>query len=308
MEMEDYRADPVETHPDQTHPAGDQGVRAGRLEACRKSYADRIAAQAGIASGSEIAAALKAIPRERFVGPAPWKIASSRGLAQTVSDDPAALYQDAVVSLSAGRGLDRLDKLNNGQPSLHAMCLDVLAPRKGEHAVQVGAGTGYYTAMLAMLVGEAGRVDAYEIEPELAARARANLAEFAQVAVHCRSGAEGPLPDCDVLYVNAAASEPLAVWLDALRPEGRLLFPLEPENEGGAMLLVTRKADGVYAARFLCGVQFVACAGAQDAQARRALAAAFRRGNWRNVRWLHRNDQPDESCWCAGHGWWLGAR
>ena len=60
--MEDYRADPVETHPDQTHPAGDQGVRAGRLEACRKSYADRIAAQAGIATGSEIAAALAALP------------------------------------------------------------------------------------------------------------------------------------------------------------------------------------------------------------------------------------------------------
>lgn len=314
--MEDDRTDPVETHPDhshtdQTHPdrthaAGDQGGRGDRLEACRRSYADRIAAQAGISSESEIAAALAAIPRERFVGPAPWKIASSWGLAQTVSDDPAALYQDAVVSLGAGRGLDRLDKLNNGQPSLHAMCLDALAPRKGEHAVQVGAGTGYYTAMLAMLVGEAGRVDAYEIEPELAARAWANLAEFPQAAVHCRSGAEGPLPDCDVLYVNAAASEPLAVWLDALRPEGRLLFPLEPEDEGGAMLLVTRKAEGVYAARFLCGVQFVACAGAQDEQAGRALAAAFRRGNWRNVRWLHRNDQPDESCWCAGRGWWLG--
>jgi protein-L-isoaspartate(D-aspartate) O-methyltransferase len=149
-------------------------------------------------------------------------------------------------------------------------------------------------------------VDAYEIEPELAERARANLAEFAQVAVHCRSGAEGPLPDCDVLYVNAAAAEPLAVWLDALRPEGRLLFPLEPEDEGGAMLLVTRKTDGAWAARFLCAVQFVACAGAQDAEAGRALREAFRKGNSRSVRWLHRNGQPDESYWCAGRGWWLG--
>jgi hypothetical protein len=80
MEMEDDRTDPVETHPDRTHPvqahpvqahpdrshpAGDQGVRADRLEACRRSYAERIAAQAGIAAGSEIAAALKAIPVER---------------------------------------------------------------------------------------------------------------------------------------------------------------------------------------------------------------------------------------------------
>jgi protein-L-isoaspartate(D-aspartate) O-methyltransferase len=249
--------------------------------------------------GSEIAAALATIPRERFVGPAPWKIVSSRGHLQTVSDDPAVLYQDVVVSLGTGWGL------NNGQPSLHAMCLDALAPKKGKHVVHVGAGTGYYTTMLAMLVGEAGRVDAYEIEPKLAGRAQANLKEFPQVAVHCRSGAEGPLPDCDVLYVNAAATEPLAVWLDALQPEGRLLFPLAPEEGSGEMLLVTRQAGGAYAARFLCPVQFVSCAGAQNGQAGRALAAAFRRGNWRKVRSLHRNDQPDESCWCAARGWWL---
>jgi protein-L-isoaspartate(D-aspartate) O-methyltransferase len=253
----------------------------------------------GAGLGSEIAAALATIPRERFVGPAPWKIVSSRGHLQTVSDDPAVLYQDVVVSLGTGWGL------NNGQPSLHAMCLDALAPKKGEHVVHVGAGTGYYTTVLAMLVGEAGRVDAYEIEPELAGRARANLKEFPQVAVHCRSGAEGPLPDCDVLYVNAAATEPLAVWLDALQPEGRLLFPLAPQEGSGEMLLVTRQAGGAYAARFLCPVQFVSCAGAQNRQAGRALAAAFRRGNWRKVRSLHRNDQPDESCWCAGRGWWL---
>ncbi|MGP8172970.1 MAG: protein-L-isoaspartate O-methyltransferase family protein [Terracidiphilus sp.] len=318
--MEDEKADPGEIHPERSHPdqsdtdrshpnqahtershtAGEQRVRDDRLEACRRAYAERIAELAGIAKGSEIAAALATIPRERFVGPAPWRSAPCREHAQSVAEDPAELYQDIVVSLGAGRGL------NNGQPSLHAMCLKALGVRKGEHAVQVGAGTGYYTAMLAMLVGETGRVDAYEIEPELAERARANLAEFAQVAVHCRSGAKGPLPDCDVLYVNAAAAEPLAVWLDALRPEGRLLFPLEPENEGGAMLLVTRQADGAWAARFLCGVQFVACAGAQDAQAGQALKAAFRRGNSGNVRWLHRSGQPDESCWCAGRGWWLG--
>src|ERR1035437_1879400 len=159
--------------------------------------------------------------------------------------------------------------------------------------------------MLAMLVGEAGRVDAYEIEPELAERARANLREFAQVAVHCRSGAEGPLPDCDVLYVNAAATEPLAVWLDALRPEGRLLFPLAPEERSGRMLLVTRQAGGADAARFLCPVPFFSCAGAENGQGGRALAAALGRGNGRRVGSLHRNDQRDESCWCAGRGWWL---
>jgi protein-L-isoaspartate(D-aspartate) O-methyltransferase len=126
--------------------------------------------------------------------------------------------------------------------------------------------------------------------------------------VHACSGAEGPLPGCDMIYVNAAASEPLAIWLDALRPDGRLLFPLEPEGDDGQMLLVTRKADGTHRARFLCRVKFVACAGAQNPQAARALRAAFPRGNHSQVKWLHRNGQPDESCWCAGQGWWLSNR
>ncbi len=287
-------------HPIQAHSIQDREGLEARLRACRTAFARRVAAKAGIAPESEIAAALAAIPRERFVGPPPWSNASPRGHIETAADDPAAVYRDVPVSLGQGVGL------NNGQPSLHAFCLDALAVKKGERAVHVGAGSGYYTTMLALLAGETGRVDAYEIEPELAARARANLAEFAQVEVHCRSGAEGPLPECDVLYVNAAAAEPLSAWLDALRPDGRLLFPLAPDDGCGAMLLATRQADGAYAARFLCPVQFVSCSGAQDEQAGRALKAALERENWRNVRRLHRNSQPDESCWCAGRGWWLG--
>jgi protein-L-isoaspartate(D-aspartate) O-methyltransferase len=291
------------------HPAGageSQESRENRLQAFRSSYAEEITALAGLASGaglqSEMAAAFASLRREKFVGPPPWKVLSPSGYVEAISGDPAVLYQDVLFPLGAGWGL------NNGQPSLHARCLAALEPGKGEHAVHVGAGTGYYTAVLAMLVGEAGRVDAYEVEPRLARRAEANLAEFPQIAVHARSGAEGPLPGCDLLYVNAAAAEPLAVWLDALRPGGRLLFPLEPEGEAGEMLLVTRKADGTYPARFLCGVLFVSCAGAQDAQAARALRAAFCKGDWSRVRSLRRNDQPDDSCWCAGRGWWLSTR
>jgi protein-L-isoaspartate(D-aspartate) O-methyltransferase len=277
-----------------------------RLQALRTSYANHIAALAGLAPGTgragEIAAALASIPRERFLGPPPWRIVSPAGHTLGTSDDPAALYQDVLVPLGAARGL------NNGQPSLHALCLNALAPNKGESVVHVGAGTGYYTAVLAMLVGEAGRVDAYEIEPDLAERAAENLAGFPSVAVHGRSGAEAPLPACDVLYVNASAAEPLAVWLDALNPEGRLLFPLAPEDEPGQMLLVTRKTDALYAARFLCGVQFVPCAGAQDPKAARILSEAFRKGHWNQVKWLHRDDLPDDSCWCAGRGWWLSTQ
>lgn len=306
MAMQPEPPHPIQPHPPATEEGRIPENQAQDLEAHRNSYAASITALAGmdpgIGMGRRIAAALASIPREKFVEPPPWSIVSPQGHDLAISDDPAVLYQDVLVPLGAGRGL------NNGQPSLHARCLNALAPKLGERAVHVGAGTGYYTALLAMLVGETGRVDAYEIEPELARRAEGNLAGFPQVAVHCRSGAEAPLPPCDILYVNAAAAEPLAVWLDALLPEGRLLFPLEPEGGAGHMLLVTRQLDGTYPARFLCGVQFVACAGAQNQQAARALRAAFRQENWTPVRRLCRNGQPDESCWCAGRGWWLSTR
>jgi protein-L-isoaspartate(D-aspartate) O-methyltransferase len=270
-----------------------------RIEAHRVFFAKLVTANAGIAPGSEIEAALASTPREDFVGPSPWKIFTRSGYIESPADDPALLYQDLVVSLG-GEG-----PFNNGQPTLHAFCLAALDIKKGERVVHVGAGTGYYTTLMAKLVGETGAVDAYEIEPEFAKRAANKLAEFPYVTVHSRSGAEGQLPECDVLYVNAGATGPVDVWLDALRPRGRLLFPMTPGEGAGAMLLITKQEDGGFAARFLLQAQFVPCVGARDEATAQRLSEAFRNGGWSKVKLLHRNDAVDESCWFAGEGWWL---
>lgn len=285
-----------------------------RLDAYRTFFARLISSHAGVPAGSKLEEAFASIPREKFVGPPPWRVFTAGGYLQAPSEDPVCLYQDVVV------GLEKDGTLNNGQPSLHAFCLHALAVKEGESVVHVGAGTGYYTAILAHLVGIAGTVDAYEVEQRLAERAAANLASSPQVRIHHRSGAEGPLPDCDVLYVNAGATSPLDVWLDALRPNGRLLFPLTPAHGAGGMLLITRasgerasgqRASGQhrfgeqYQARFLSPVLFVACVGARDAQMEQKLTRAFRKGKYQKVKSLHRNDAPDRSCWCSGNGWWL---
>jgi protein-L-isoaspartate(D-aspartate) O-methyltransferase len=269
-----------------------------RLEKHRNFYARLITANAGLPSGSQLEAALAVTPREKFVGPPPWKVFTRAGYIDTNDRDPAILYQDVVVSL----GVD--GSLNNGQPTLHAYCISALAIQKGEHIVHIGAGTGYYTAILARL-GETGSIDAYEIHPQLATRAHQNLTEFPHVTVHARSGAEPSLPACDVIYVNAGASEPLPVWLDALNPNGRLLFPLAPGSGVGGMLLITRQQNGAFAARFLSQAQFVACVGAQNEAEAAKLATAFSNGKWPQVKSLIRNDNPDDSCWYVGRGWWL---
>jgi protein-L-isoaspartate(D-aspartate) O-methyltransferase len=270
------------------------------LDASRRSYARMIVGKAGVAD-ERLVAAFAAVERERFIGPGPWSVPINEGsYARTDTSDPRAVYQDIVVALAADRGI------NNGQPSLHAKCLALVDPKPGERVVHVGAGTGYYTALLATLVGPSGPVAAYEIEPDLAERARENLRAFGNVRVHCASATEAPLPQAsDVIYVSAGATHPVAAWLDALAPGGRLLFPFTPDDGWGCMLAITRRPGGGYAARAIAHVGFIDCIGARDAAASAALTAALRRGNSAGIRSLHRNASPDRTVWCAGRDWWL---
>ena len=112
-------------------------------------------------------------------------------------------------------------------------------------------------------------------------------------------------------YVNAGATAPLDVWLDALQLNGRLLFPLTPADGpggmpgAGGMILVTRTGTDHFDARFVCAAMFVSCFGARDEETAQKLSAAFKRGDSNHVRTLRRNSKPDDSCWCAGNGWWL---
>ncbi|HEX5233855.1 MAG TPA: rRNA adenine N-6-methyltransferase family protein [Silvibacterium sp.] len=188
------------------------------LEAHQRFFADLITMSAGV-TDTRITSAFAKVPREHYLGPGPWKVFTGRGFVQTPSDDPAFLYQNLLFSLDEKR------KINNGQPALHALCLAALDIKEGNVVVHIGAGTGYYTAILAELTGTSGSIFAYEIEESLAKRAAENLGALPNVTVIARSGAADPLPSCDVVYVNAGATAPLDIWLDALRPSGTTGLP-----------------------------------------------------------------------------------
>ena len=276
-----------------------------RLEAHRHFYAELVTTRAGAAKNERLKHAFASTPRERFIGIGPWKVFAGGNYVETPTDDPAFLYQDVVVALAPER------RINNGEPSLHAISLAALNVKQGEKILHVGAGTGYYTALLARLTGETGTVVAYEVEHDLAQNAIRNLSDLSNVTVQERSGSEAPLPVGDAIYVNAGATAPLDVWLDAPQLNGRLLFPLTPADGpggmpgGGGMLLVTRTGSDRFDARFVCSATFIPCFGARDEETAQKLSAAFKRGDSNNVRTLRRNSKPDDTCWCAGNGWWL---
>jgi protein-L-isoaspartate(D-aspartate) O-methyltransferase len=271
------------------------------LDLHRAFYADLITAKGGTREEA-IKSAFASVDRARFSGPGPWKVFTALGYIATPSDDPLWLYQDLVVALAPERSI------NNGEPSLHARCLAAAAPKTGECVLHVGTGAGYYTAILAHLVGPEGSVIGYEIEPDLAERARVNLADIPQASIRSRSAIEPGLPPSDVIYVNAGATHPPDEWLTALKPKGRLIFPLSGAQGAGLMLLVTRGLDQSYAARIVSAAMFIPCIGASDDAEAKAVTAALMKGGHAAVRSLVRNDQPDETAWLSGAGWWLSTK
>ena len=148
-----------------------------RTTALRSYYARLVAGKAGT-DDAKLIEAFSLVERERFIGPGPWKInCFTSGYVDTPADDLTFIYQDVIVALDPER------QINNGEPQLHARCLSALRIRGGETAIHVGSGTGYYTAILAHLVGPAGTVHAYEIEPDLARKAETNLAPWPRISV-----------------------------------------------------------------------------------------------------------------------------
>ncbi|MEQ1809002.1 MAG: methyltransferase domain-containing protein [Terricaulis sp.] len=272
-----------------------------RIIQARQAFANSMGVASRAPSG-RVAEAFATVPRENFLGSGPWLIFSfPTNYAPTATDNPAEIYRDVAVGLMPEK------VINNGQPSLHAFCIGLLDPKAHEIVVHIGAGSGYYTAILAHLVNDSA-VHAYEIEPELAERARRNLSHLSNVHVHATSGASGPLPKCDVMYVNAGSTHPLDSWLDALRAGGRLMFPLTSEDLTGGMALIASARNNVFSARIVMPVGFIPCAGARDPTVSSALAHAFTNGNWRSVRSLRRGCAPDDSCWFAAKDCWFSTR
>ena len=267
-------------------------------ESYRAYYAELVTASAG-GCDDPILRAFRAIPREPFVGRGPWWVPAGDGYISTPTDDPVFIYQDVVVALDETHGI------HNGQPSLHVRCLNAVRPRPGERVIHVGAGSGYYTTILASLVGKNGAISAFEVEPGLATRCKQNLLDWPSVRIHNRSALVPPIGAAEVIYVNAGLPYPPALWLDALRPGGRLIFPLTPGSDWGAMLKITRSDKG-YAAEFLGRAIFIPCVAEATEGAAQALTSAFARGGSEKVRSLRRAPEaPDESCWLAGRDWWL---
>lgn len=269
------------------------------LAEVRRRFAEAIAKQQKV-SDPRLIEAFASVPREHFLGPGPWHVMNNTpDYVVTESDDPALVYINAPIALDVAR------RINNGEPALHIGMLASLAIQAGDHVVHIGVGGGYFTAIIARLIGPGGRVTAIEYDAALAQRATVNLGGERTIDVICADGTRYDFDPADGIYVNAGATRPSPLWLDKLKPSGRLIMVLTADNRWGQILKVRRSNAG-YAATLLgpCGI--IPCINGRDAASEAAFAAALAGGGMEEVKSLRREDHPaDESCWMHCDGFCL---
>lgn len=273
------------------------------LEEARRAFAAELRVVANV-SDPRVVDAFAAVPRERFVGPGPWRILHMfDGYWTTPDADPQWLYHNVLVALDESRGL------NTGEPSLWAHHFGRLGIRAGDRVLQVGAGSGYFTAILAELVGAQGRVLGLEVDEALATVAEQNLAAWPQASVRKVDGIVAPEDRWDAIIAFAGATAPPAAWIDALADGGRALIPMTGSERWGFMLRLDRSGARI-SARSAGRVGFFPCVGARDDAEAAALSRALADFNGqRALKELRRAPHDaDESCWLHGDGWCLSKR
>ena len=179
-----------------------------------------------------ILSAFERVPRHVFAGEA----------------DLLRSYGDHPLPIGCGQTIS--------QPYVVAYMLEVAAPGRTDRVLEIGAGCGYQTALLAELADE---VRALEYHDRLAVPARERLHRLGYANVDLRVGdgrlgwPEGGL--FDVVIGSAAAPRIPGPLLDQLAPEGRLVMPLG-EGLDQKLVLVRRRSSG-FEQRTLLPVRFV---------------------------------------------------
>jgi protein-L-isoaspartate(D-aspartate) O-methyltransferase len=249
------------------------------LDDYRRFYAEEIKFAANLDSPVLIEAFAR-VPREKFLGPGPWQIPlPSLVLGQTTYrtiNDPRDLYHNVLITLDSSRGL------NSGEPGSLAMWINALSLKSGERIFHLGCGVGYYTAILAEVVGTSGTVVAFEVDADLAVRAAANLAGYRNVTVHPGDGAELDASAFDAMFINAGVTHPHLPWLQRLNQGGRLVLPITaPPSEKGpvaaGLMLKVIHDSGRFPVQIVSDVAIYSCTSVRDPELepliRKALAS-----------------------------------
>ena len=229
--------------PDGPHP-GDRDPRDGHAASAGPEAHDPFAPARAQMVEHQLAArgihdarvleAMRTVPREAFV--------------------PERLRHDAHA--------DRPLPIEAGQtispPYIVALMVEAAELHAGDLALEIGAGSGYATAVMSRLARRVIGIERHRVLCDLAA-ARLHRMGCANAEVHCADGSAGWPSDAPYDAILVAASGPRVP--DALRRQlaagGRLVMPVGDSSHVQRLVKVTRGAGDTFREEELCGVAFV---------------------------------------------------
>ena len=157
-------------------------------------------------------------------------------------------YEDSALPIAAGQTIS--------QPYVQARSLELLRLKGTDRVLEVGAGSGYQTALLASL---ASTVLAVERIPELARGARDALAAagIGNASVVVGDGTLGwrAYAPYDAIVVAAASPSVPAPLIEQLSEGGRLVIPLGDQSQ--QVLTLVEKHGGQVETTTVSDVRFV---------------------------------------------------
>ena len=236
----------------------DLASRIGRL-------ADELA-ESGDLESPHWREALLAVPRHMFIPDIayadPNDPSASNQYPVNRKADPQtwwrAVYTDTVLvtQLDDGAGDlatgDGTATSSNSAPGAVFSLLEHLWVQDHQRVLEIGTGTGWTAGLLSHRVG-AHNVTSIEIDPALAARARANLqAAGSRPNLVIGDGEDGfkEAAPFDRVHVTCGAETVPAAWVEQTRPGGVLVIPLTLGYGFGHLLRLTCCGDGTATGRF----------------------------------------------------------
>jgi protein-L-isoaspartate(D-aspartate) O-methyltransferase len=204
----------------------------------RGSMVEQQLRQRGI-SDERLLAAMATVPRHEFISPQNWL--------EAYADHPIPIAEQQTTS----------------QPYMIAAMIQAAGIKPEDHVLEIGAGSGYQTAVLAELASQVFAVERYASLTE-AARATLERVGYRNVKVVTGDGSLG-LPEAapfDAIIVSAAAPRIPQALVDQLAIGGRLVVPVG-ESEQQVVQLVLRDKEGNIRVQTLEGCRFVPLIGQQ---------------------------------------------